>query len=164
MESPFVKLVKATYAHAEDLGVHLSDEDFDELTINKGGVYVDSVVALAEGIKASEESYAIVNAKTGITYAIGGYTSMQTCWFLTSKYVKNFSKAQRKEFALLLVEGRDIGLKVYPALFNFIWTGNPEHVEFTKRCGARMFNPLRGVNGHSYIQFEFHREDFPHLI
>lgn len=156
------KLVKACKWDGLELAQHLSDADRKELEVTHG--ITDAEKALVDSIELSEEAYAIVNEHCGVVYAVGGYTSLQTCWFLTSKYVESFNKEERKAFAQLLMKGRDIGLKAYPKLSNFIWCGNPAHIEFTQRSGARMGCKITFINDEDYVPFEFHREDFPHLM
>lgn len=154
--------VKATKSHCADLAKHLSPADMQE--IKQHGYEPKDLTELGERLwdncNNSTEAYAIVNSKSGVTYAIGGYCEDGVVWFLCSNYVSNFTKEQRKALRTQLESNRDMALRLYPVLFNYIWKGNPQHIAFTKSCGARF---MATKDTHPFVKFEFHRKDFPHL-
>ncbi len=158
------RTIVSCLSDAEELAKSLSDADYQELSINRGGMYVNAQIALEEAIKGCQKTYTIVNEKTGQSYAIGGYTDKGVCWFLTSSYVTTFNKEERKLLRDELCKNRDEALLVHPLLYNFIWAGNPLHIKFTESCGARMGDKRLGNNNEYYVPFEFHIEDFPHLL
>lgn len=156
-----IKQVRATFSHCAELAFKLADADVAEIKQHGfEGSHDDMAVRLWQNCKASDQAYAIVNATSGVVYAIGGYGAGGCVWFLCSVYVSTFNKEERKAFREQLEANRDMALRVYPVLFNYIWKGNKRHIGFTRSCGARF---MATAETDPFIRFEFHKKDFPHL-
>lgn len=157
----FFKTVKATEEHAKILAKTLAVADVNELKVSRGVKDLNVEAALLSAFHVEGSVYAIVDSEDeSMVFALGGLTVWNSCWFLTSGLVEGFDKAERFRFRLELLKNRNEAFKQSPILFNYIWTGNPNHIRFTESCGARMFPAIVADNGESYVPFEFHREDF----
>lgn len=67
--------------------------------------------------------------------AIGGNMGDQ-CWFVTSWLIDCVDKYQRLAFRKVICEYRDVLLKEYPVLWNYVWVGNENHMRFLRSIGA----------------------------
>ena len=147
--------------HAKCLSLHISDADYAELRASGALAFNGDVEeCLIRCCNLSAKSYAIVNERTGVTYAIGGFTDTGIIWFLSSTYLKNFDKETRKIFRGFLKWNLLKTLRMFhQPLFNFVWSGNETHLSFIKSMGARIKETVE-TGENSFIKFEFHKEDF----
>lgn len=150
--------------HCVDLGRHLSVMDRRELVATGAWDPTKQSVAdvLARALKSPDcTSYAVVNPRSGCVYAVGGYDTEGTCWFLTSRIVAyEFDAKERALFRSILHFNLMETLKIHPVLRNVVMSKNVRHVKLIESMGARMGD--EGYIADELFQhFEFHREDFP---
>ncbi|ACR16501.1 internal virion protein A [Vibrio phage 4141] len=157
MTNRYFKTVPATMEHVDFLSENMAEADVKEVFVSSGRTPRE---VLVESLDICQKVYVIVEMTTGEPFAIGGYTHAGICWFLCSNKVETFNKAERISFRAELELNLEKALKVHPKLWNFIWSGNPAHIRFTESCGARLGNPILGINNEVYVPFEFLREDF----
>lgn len=67
--------------------------------------------------------------------AIGGNKG-DCVWFITSSVLKFYPRQAREEFRKAIVEYRDKMLELYPVIWNYVWSGNVEHIRLLKTLGA----------------------------
>ncbi|MGL5583283.1 MAG: phage protein Gp13 family protein [Cetobacterium sp.] len=151
--------------HAACLALHLSAEDYGELiatgALSIGADFEGIEVALNKAATYSQKCYAIVNKSTGLVYAIGGYTAEGVIWFLSSRYLKNFTKECKREFKGMLRDNLLHTLTLFDKpLWNYAWYHSKTHLKLISSMGARMSGPVTTEKGVKFVKFEFYQEDF----
>ncbi|MGL5643179.1 MAG: phage protein Gp13 family protein [Metamycoplasmataceae bacterium] len=111
----------------------------------------------------SVKTYAIRCKATDIPLAIGGYTSVGNCWFLSSKFLPELTVTERHEFRCILMKNLLETLKLFPVLCNVAWSQNTQHLRLIQSCGGRIGTEGYGPNSELFTYFSFHREDYPHF-
>lgn len=150
--------------HCTDLARHLSVMDQRELIAT--GAWDPKKQSVADVLSTALKdetctSYAVVNPRSGCVYAVGGYDTSGTCWFLTSRIVSyEFDAKERALFRSILHHNLIETLKIHPVLHNVVMSKNVRHVKLIESMGARMGEEGH-ANGEQFQHFEFHREDFP---
>lgn len=71
----------------------------------------------------------------GQAVAFGGNMGDQ-CWFVTSEVIDEYNTKARLRFRKVICEYRDMLLKDYPVLWNYVWVGNKNHMRFLRSIGA----------------------------
>ncbi|SOO46823.1 internal (core) protein A [Yersinia phage fPS-59] len=85
----------------------------------------------------------VVIDRVGYPLAVGGMDGDQV-WFITSSEVWRLDHAEKREFRKLIMEYRDIMVLRYGQIWNYVWTGNKNHVRFLKSIGAVFHNEYTG--------------------
>lgn len=88
-----------------------------------------------DNVREAIYSECLVVSHLGTTLALGGNMGDQ-CWFVTDKAVAQLDHQDRADFRKIICEYRDVLLKEYNTLWNYVWVGNKNHQRFLRSIGA----------------------------
>lgn len=145
-----IEVREATIEDAEFVGANLREADRQEGMISTGK---DPVQVVVDSLKASAQSYTVVNSRTGNPCAIFGatpdqnYTNLGIAWMLCTPEVSRVSKAiieSAREWIEYLSQDYPNGLQA------LAWSGNHLHIRWCRRFGFIEAGRIHH-NGHIFI-------------
>lgn len=125
-------IVPASIEHLREILTHLSEEDIAECTLSLGEDFRERVIEFHPEIN---DMTALVS-KSGITFAIGGIQPSNLVWMLTSKYVRNLSRDERRDVFFTLTAYLEHKLDVHGYLYNRVHENTVSHIRFLEAMGA----------------------------
>lgn len=125
-------IVKASPEHLKEILTHLSEEDIAECTLSLGEDFRERII---EFIPEIRDMTALVG-KSGITFAIGSVQPHNVVWMLTSEYLKNLTKEERREVFFIMAGHLKSQLAIHGHLINRVHENTKSHIKFLEAMGA----------------------------
>lgn len=125
-------IVPASIEHLREILTHLSEEDVAECTLALGEYFRERVIEFHPQI----QNMTALVSKSGITFAIGSVQPQNVVWMLTSKYVRNLSKGERRDVFKLMQGHLKSQLAIHGQLHNRVHENTVSHIKFLEAVGA----------------------------
>lgn len=129
-------IIKASPEHLKEILSHLSDEDVAECTLSLGPRFREHILSF---VPEMVEMTALVST-SGITFAIGGVQPHNVVWMLTSKYMRNLTKGERRDVFQIMGGHLKSQLAIHGHLINRVHENTKTHIKFLEAMGAE-FQP-----------------------
>lgn len=125
-------IVPASIEHLREILTHLSEEDVAECTLSLGEDFRERIIEFHPQI----QNMTALVSKSGITFAIGSVQPQNVVWMLTSKYVRNLSKGERRDVFKLMHLHLKSQLAIHGQLYNHVHENTVSHIKFLEAMGA----------------------------
>lgn len=127
------KVVKASVEHLREILTHLSEEDIAECTLGLGPNFREVLLGHAHELR---ELTALVS-QSGITFAIGGVQENNIVWMLTSQYMRNLTKMEKRQVFTIMHTHLKQQLAIHGYLINRVHENTVSHIKFLEGMGAQ---------------------------
>lgn len=125
-------IVPASIEHLREILTHLSEEDVAECVLSLGKDFRERVI----GFHPQIQNMTALVSKSGTPFAIGSVQPLNVVWMLTSKYVRNMSKEERRDVFLLMRKHLKAQLVIHGILYNRVHENTVSHIKFLEAMGA----------------------------
>lgn len=125
-------VVPASIDHLREILTHLSEEDIAECTLSLGEDFRETIMEFYPEI----QNMTALVSKSGITFSIGSVQPNNVVWMLTSQYMMNLTKGERREVFHIMAAHLKSQLDIHGHLHNRVHENTGSHIKFLEAMGA----------------------------
>lgn len=125
-------IIPASIEHLREILTHLSEEDVAECTLSLGEDFRERIMEFYPEI----QNMTALVSKSGITFSIGSVQPHNVVWMLTSKYMRNLSKEERRDVFNIMAGHLKSQLAIHGHLHNRVHENTVSHIKFLEAMGA----------------------------
>lgn len=125
-------VVPASIDHLREILTHLSEEDIAECTLVLGEDFRERIL----GFYPEIQNMTALVSKSGITFSIGSVQPNNVVWMLTSQYMMNMTKEERRDVFHIMAAHLKSQLAIHGHLHNRVHENTVSHIKFLEAMGA----------------------------